>query len=241
VISQFQVLVANFNKGVGQRLHHNGFDEQKMIDLRVKLIDEEVNETVVAMKAENAVAVIDGLCDVLYVTYGAADVYDFELDTLLAEERPANARSNLQTMEGPDWRDIHDNIVDFLEQTERTLEAIKKYDKKDMQRCLQYLARGCWHCATQSLRIDMRPFFREVHRTNMWKLKGPKREDGKQLKPEGWKPPRIETMYNRLIAGNPPACTHFDEGVAVAATPHPQGGHFCMQCGGLFVDWMEAS
>lgn len=31
----------------------------------------------------------------------------------------------------------------------------------------------------------------EVHRTNMAKVSGPVREDGKRLKPEGWKPPNI--------------------------------------------------
>jgi predicted HAD superfamily Cof-like phosphohydrolase len=35
------------------------------------------------------------------------------------------------------------------------------------------------------------PVLAEVHRTNMLKAGGPKREDGKQMKPEGWKPPDI--------------------------------------------------
>lgn len=30
--------------------------------------------------------------------------------------------------------------------------------------------------------------FTEVHRANMQKATGPRREDGKQLKPEGWRP-----------------------------------------------------
>ncbi len=34
--------------------------------------------------------------------------------------------------------------------------------------------------------IDADAVFQEVHRANMTKLSGPKREDGKQLKPEGW-------------------------------------------------------
>lgn len=39
--------------------------------------------------------------------------------------------------------------------------------------------------------IDLEPFFDEVHRSNMTKASGPKREDGKQLKPEGYIPPDI--------------------------------------------------
>jgi predicted HAD superfamily Cof-like phosphohydrolase len=39
--------------------------------------------------------------------------------------------------------------------------------------------------------IDMEPVFREVHRSNMAKLPGNMRADGKVTKPEGWEPPRI--------------------------------------------------
>lgn len=37
--------------------------------------------------------------------------------------------------------------------------------------------------------INLERHFDEVHRCNMKKLDGPKREDGKQLKPEGWQGP----------------------------------------------------
>lgn len=36
--------------------------------------------------------------------------------------------------------------------------------------------------------IDPDSVFAEVHRANMEKVSGPQREDGKQLKPEGWRP-----------------------------------------------------
>jgi len=42
--------------------------------------------------------------------------------------------------------------------------------------------------------VDLSEPFREVHASNMLKLLGPKREDGKQLKPEGWCPPDIESI-----------------------------------------------
>ena len=37
--------------------------------------------------------------------------------------------------------------------------------------------------------VDLDPHYAEVQKANMMKLLGPKRADGKQLKPEGWKPP----------------------------------------------------
>ena len=42
--------------------------------------------------------------------------------------------------------------------------------------------------------IDMRPVWDEVHKTNMAKVGGPKRADGKVLKPEGWKPPDVKSI-----------------------------------------------
>lgn len=42
--------------------------------------------------------------------------------------------------------------------------------------------------------IDSEPVAAEVHRTNMAKLAGPVRADGKRLKPAGWQPPRIDIV-----------------------------------------------
>jgi len=48
--------------------------------------------------------------------------------------------------------------------------------------------------------IDLAPFWAEVHKTNMAKVGGPVREDGKRLKPEGWTPPRIAELLATLCA-----------------------------------------
>lgn len=42
--------------------------------------------------------------------------------------------------------------------------------------------------------VDLTPFFAEVHRTNMLKVGGATRADGKILKPDGWEPLRIAMM-----------------------------------------------
>lgn len=75
--------------------------------------------------------------------------------------------------------------------------------------------------------IDLAPFWREVHRTNMAKAGGPKRADGKQLKPEGWQPPDIEGLLAALYpmvcreCGCTPerACWHEDFGGCGWAEP----------------------
>ena len=39
-----------------------------------------------------------------------------------------------------------------------------------------------------------KPIADEIHRTNMLKVSGPIREDGKRLKPDGWQPPDIRGL-----------------------------------------------
>jgi predicted HAD superfamily Cof-like phosphohydrolase len=46
--------------------------------------------------------------------------------------------------------------------------------------------------------IDVRPIFEEVHRTNMAKVGGAVREDGKVLKPDGWLPPDIAPLLEDM-------------------------------------------
>ncbi len=45
--------------------------------------------------------------------------------------------------------------------------------------------------------VNLAPFWDEVHRTNMAKVGGPVREDGKVMKPEGWQPPKIAEILER--------------------------------------------
>jgi predicted HAD superfamily Cof-like phosphohydrolase len=97
-------------------------------ELRAELIREEARETVDAIEAGDLVAVIDGLCDLLCVVYGAAAEFG----------------------------------------------------------------------------VDLAPFWDEVHRTNMAKVGGPLREDGKRLKPPGWVPPDIAGVLATLNGADQP-------------------------------------
>lgn len=54
------------------------------------------------------------------------------------------------------------------------------------------------HGAALEFGVDLDIFWPEVHRTNMAKAGGPKREDGKVLKPEGWQPPDIAGLLARV-------------------------------------------
>lgn len=96
-------------------------------ELRLSLIDEEAREFRSAWEARDRLGMIDALCDLLYVTLGAA----------------------------------------------------------------------------VQMGVELEPFFKEVHARNMTKVGGRIREDGKQLKPEGWQPPDLGAVYRRLYGIQP--------------------------------------
>lgn len=50
--------------------------------------------------------------------------------------------------------------------------------------------------------VDADAVFAEVHRANMEKIGGPRRADGKLLKPTGWQPADVEGIVNRMKTGS---------------------------------------
>lgn len=48
--------------------------------------------------------------------------------------------------------------------------------------------------ALDALGLDADAIFAEIHRANLTKTTGPKRADGKQLKPEGWQPADVRAV-----------------------------------------------
>lgn len=45
--------------------------------------------------------------------------------------------------------------------------------------------------------IDLRPVWSAIHYANLQKISGPKREDGKQLKPDGWVPANVKEILEQ--------------------------------------------
>ena len=59
---------------------------------------------------------------------------------------------------------------------------------------LLYVTYGAiWACG-----VDPDPVFEEVHSANMRKLDGPRRADGKVLKPEGWQPADVGKVIEAM-------------------------------------------
>ena len=66
------------------------FPDEKTMQLRLALIQEELDELKIAMKTKNLKEVADALTDILYVTYGAGYAYGVNLDECFKEVQRAN-------------------------------------------------------------------------------------------------------------------------------------------------------
>jgi len=73
--------VKKFMKAFGQDLPDvPGLPDKETIKLRLDLIVEEVEELKEGLNRQNMVDVLDALCDILYVVYGAGHAFGIDLD-----------------------------------------------------------------------------------------------------------------------------------------------------------------
>ena len=67
-----------------------GFGSNKINDLRVNLIEEELDEFKEAISKKNLKEAADALTDILYVTYGAGHAFGINLDNCFEEVQKSN-------------------------------------------------------------------------------------------------------------------------------------------------------
>ena len=103
--------MSNFNKvktfmnTYGQNVKEKAeFPENKIVQLRIDLIEEELNELKEAIKNKDIVEVADALTDILYVTYGAGHSFGVNLDECFDEVQ----RSNMSKL-GEDGKPIYND------------------------------------------------------------------------------------------------------------------------------------
>ena len=83
--------VKKFMKTFGQEvLESPKFPNKKIIQLRINLIKEELNELEEAVENNDLLEVADALTDILYVTYGAGHAFGINLDKCFEEVQRSN-------------------------------------------------------------------------------------------------------------------------------------------------------
>ena len=95
--------VKKFMKTFGQEIKDKAnFPDEKIQNLRVSLIEEELLELKDAIKNKDIKEVADALTDILYVTYGAGHSFGIDLDKCFDEVQ----RSNMSKL-GEDGKPIY--------------------------------------------------------------------------------------------------------------------------------------
>ena len=83
--------VKTFMKTFGQEVKEkSSFSSDKINQLRVNLIKEELEELKIAIDSKNLIEVADALTDILYVTYGAGHAFGINLDRCFDEVQQSN-------------------------------------------------------------------------------------------------------------------------------------------------------
>ena len=83
--------VKEFMETFGQEvLEKASFPNEKIVNLRLELIKEELNELEEAINDRDLVKVADALTDILYVTYGAGHAFGIDLDKCFDEVQKSN-------------------------------------------------------------------------------------------------------------------------------------------------------
>ena len=98
--------VGIFMKTFGQEVKDKpSFSTEKINNLRVSLIEEELKEFKDAMESKDLLEVADALTDILYVTYGAGHAFGINLDKCFDEVQSSNM-SKLDSNGKPIYNDF---------------------------------------------------------------------------------------------------------------------------------------
>ena len=83
--------VGTFMKTFGQEVKQSSsLSNDKINELRVSLIKEELDELIEAINKKDLAEVADALTDILYVTYGAGHAFGINLDKCFEEVQNSN-------------------------------------------------------------------------------------------------------------------------------------------------------
>ena len=100
------------------------FPDPKTMQLRLDLIQEELNELKEAMEEKNLKEIADALTDILYVTYGAGYAYGVNLDKCFKEVQ----RSNMSKL-GKDGKPIFNEKGKVMKGPNYSEPNLKKFVK----------------------------------------------------------------------------------------------------------------
>jgi predicted HAD superfamily Cof-like phosphohydrolase len=161
--------VVDFNKAFGIKVHdkleNDIFDKDpKLVQLRVNLICEEVNELSDAVTKKDIKEVIDALSDILYVTYGMGASFGINLDRTFY-----TVKNNIQNLFDKNLELVNHKMSRIMEKTKNLKNLV---DDKDMNNIISTLfdILDMTYDMGILFGIDLNKSFDIVHNSNMSKL-----------------------------------------------------------------------
>ena len=125
--------VGLFMKTFGQEVKNKpGLSSDKINNLRISLINEELEELKQAMKNKDLKETVDALTDILYVTYGAGHAFGVNLDKCFDEVQ----KSNMSKL-GEDGKPIYNDKGKVLKGPNYFKPDLNKFFTQDeIEKCL---------------------------------------------------------------------------------------------------------
>ena len=118
--------VKEFMTTFGQEVKNKAeFPNEKIVELRKKLIDEEFNELKDAINENDLIEVADALTDILVVTYGAGVAFGIDLDKCFKEVH----RSNMSKL-SEDGKPIYNEFGKVMKGSNYFKPDLSKFIKK---------------------------------------------------------------------------------------------------------------
>lgn len=164
---QFNAVTDFMRIGSQEVLHTYKHPSTKLGKFRLRLINEEIggkNELIDSVDKDDVTGIIDGLCDILYVTYGAMAAFGIQPVEYVAQSEPDTSKPSILDM-GSAWY-YTKNIKGASEQLERGLLST---DEKTVRSALQNLVSSVYALGNAS-NYNLIGAFEEVHKSNMSKF-----------------------------------------------------------------------
>lgn len=160
-----------FGHPLNKEIDKNIFDTNfKLVDFRLNLIEEEMNEFIDACKKQDKIEAIDAIADTLYVVYGACHVFGINYDEIKTVPEliyEIFEPTNIFTDRSSDLNDETTKFTEIVKELRHVCE-----NDKDMTLVAKYLDKIVKQCYTLAslFSVDIDKCFAEVHRSNMTKV-----------------------------------------------------------------------
>lgn len=138
-------------------------DNMTLVNFRVSLIEEEINEFIVGVSKHDLIECIDALSDIMYVVYGACHVFGINFDKIKNDYLNDNSEktNNIQNQIS--------KLTNLLAEISKNICQQKEFDKFENYMC--QIINTVYESA-EILCVDQKLLdkcFAEVHRSNMSK------------------------------------------------------------------------